>query len=768
MTDRDDLGLARRLASSAMSVLRIQTSHGLYPYMLTDGSALQMTRASVSTNSMVCYTIAAVCELLPDSVASVACAQSIRSPVDEALLRDCLDRGIRALVAEVEARTSHLPDRRTRSAHPTEIFSSRSRPNAGPFDSGTFGIEDPFTLTWLLELLRFASAEPAKYPGVSEALVTTQATAIRRVGDVLENPLKPVLIPGRDEERAVRHPLPVVRIVQLARLLKFREEQKLAQVSNYFFDRLHMQLSLKGIEHGGFDPAELVFSLEGLIETAPLRATLPVLRSFLAAVDSTRQVDPTLRSLTPFKTTAYGSVHLFASVEVFESLLRIAHRQAAIGDYQFFEEIKPALHDYLQWLQATAVSGKAVIPEPTEVDAYEPETPLEYFGWQSEYAHTGDPSAHLWLTSQIILFLLGYADLLQRSVARAELARVGLIADVGLEPCQGPPEVMMAQARRDDPLQLADDSPYRVASQLEVRFVQPRIDDQAGEPSYSCLLYGPPGTGKTTLARRLASRLSWPFLTITTSDFIVDGEAQVEARAKKIFEALGTQRKMVIFFDEIDRLVLDRDTRAYERQADMLQFMTPSMLTKINDLRQLEQVIFVVGTNYADRIDRAIKRAGRIDERLLVLPPDLRRREEIIRQALETLRDERSTHEAEIHAAALAGHWRTIAEIRSAVREAVRVRRDLSEAMTSIVPAVSLENYLSRLGTYSADSGESPPAELLEEAFLLVYLLMEGKDSERLPVKYEALADRWETRASGIIRDEGVTAKLNKVFGVAD
>ena len=57
--------------------------------------------------------------------------------------------------------------------------------------------------------------------------------------------------------------------------------------------------------------------------------------------------------------------------------------------------------------------------------------------------------------------------------------------------------------------------------------------------------------------------------------------------------------------------------------------MTPSMLTKINNLRRDERVIFMIGTNYADRVDRAIKRAGRIDEHMLVLLPDLKRRVQV-------------------------------------------------------------------------------------------------------------------------------------------
>jgi hypothetical protein len=86
-----------------------------------------------------------------------------------------------------------------------------------------------------------------------------------------------------------------------------------------------------------------------------------------------------------------------------------------------------------------------------------------------------------------------------------------------------------------------------------------------------------------------------------------------------------------VLFDEIDRLLLDRDSSAYEDQGDIFQFMTPSMLTKINDLRKRERCVFIIATNYAERIDGAIKRPGRIDAQLLLMPPDLAQRTSIVR-----------------------------------------------------------------------------------------------------------------------------------------
>lgn len=648
------------------------------------------------------------------------------------------------------------------------MFQSRSRPDEGPFDSSTFGVEDPFTLTWLIEIFRLAAAEPdlPDPETAGAALHVAQKVAEKRVEEALADPAKPIL--GTDQptgERWIPHPLPLIRIVQMARLLGVGDEHQFAKASGWFLDLFHRQLSLRGIEHGGFDPAELVFAFEGLIETAPLRLTVPIVKSFVSCLDIGRQLDPTFRAQTPFKATEAGAVHLFSSIEVFASLLRSATKRAQVEDTEFFELIKPALHDYLQWLQATVVSGQAVKPSGVDADAYPEETPVHYLGWQSEFAHTGDLSAHIWLTSQVILYLSGYKALLERSIGRAELVDVDLIVERSNQAVQTDSAVRLSQAMRDDALQLGDRSPYRVSSRLEELFVSPRLDNRLIDASYSCLLYGPPGTGKTTLARSVARALGWPLLTITTSDFIVGGEAQVEARAKRLFEALNAQQQTVIFFDEIDRLVLDRDTFDYKSQGDMLQFMTPSMLTKINDLRRAERAIFIIGTNYADRIDSAIKRAGRIDEHLLVLPPDLSRRQQIIGDALREWDDARAGNTSDITTAALAAYWRTIPEIKSAVRNAVRNDYGLAEAMISFVPAISMESYISRLD----EAGDSdPPSELLEEAFLLAYLYIEGRNLNDLPREsgrwYEGLADRWTTLQPGVVRDEAVEHALAEFF----
>jgi hypothetical protein len=84
--------------------------------------------------------------------------------------------------------------------------------------------------------------------------------------------------------------------------------------------------------------------------------------------------------------------------------------------------------------------------------------------------------------------------------------------------------------------------------------------------------------------------LGWELVILSPSDFIERGDQGVEARAKVIFNSLQEISEKVVLFDEIDRLLLDRDSPEYARQDDIFQFMTPSMLTKLRTLRRLESV----------------------------------------------------------------------------------------------------------------------------------------------------------------------------------
>jgi hypothetical protein len=251
-------------------------------------------------------------------------------------------------------------------------------------------------------------------------------------------------------------------------------------------------------------------------------------------------------------------------------------------------------------------------------------------GWQSEHINTCDV-IHLWDTSQIVEFLWAFRSLLQDHVARETLLLSRLkVDDIAhrLQKNEDITKVWGGLSETFEPIVGVSDI-ENIFPQLFTEFVKPWSDGQR-DRNYSMLVYGPPGTGKTTIAKNIAAALERRFITVTVSDFLGAGGAQVEARAKAIFQTLQAQRDCVIFFDEIDAFLLDRASTYYFEQDSLFQFLTPGMLTKINDLRSAERSIFIIATNYENRIDPAIKRPGRIDRLYLLLPPNLAKREKII------------------------------------------------------------------------------------------------------------------------------------------
>lgn len=241
----------------------------------------------------------------------------------------------------------------------------------------------------------------------------------------------------------------------------------------------------------------------------------------------------------------------------------------------------------------------------------------------------------------------------------------------------------------------------QIYSRLESDFVVPWI---SGKPNnFSMLLYGPPGTGKSTVAKNLAKVLEMPLITVTVSDFLGSGGANVEARAKAIFQTLEAQDRCVILFDEIDSFLLDRDSNLYRDQDSLFQFLTPGMLTKINDLRGRKRSIFIIATNYANRIDPAIKRTGRVDKQYLLPLPNAKRRLEIMKESHLNFT---TRHESELkNRSAFFGYSDLDGAIRDAGGKDATVKVFLDH-LAKRSPATNLRSYFSRLA-----SGEEFPME---------------------------------------------------------
>src|SRR5882672_5049707 len=135
----------------------------------------------------------------------------------------------------------------------------------------------------------------------------------------------------------------------------------------------------------------------------------------------------------------------------------------------------------------------------------------------------------------------------------------------------------------------------------------------------SLLLYGPPGCGKTFLARAVAGELGARFFGIGLHEVLDMWLGQSERNLHEIFQTARRQAPCVLFLDEVDALGLKRSH--LERSAG--RNVVVQLLSELDGARGDNEGVFVLGaTNQPWDIDPALRRPGRFDRTLLVLPPD--------------------------------------------------------------------------------------------------------------------------------------------------
>jgi transitional endoplasmic reticulum ATPase len=134
------------------------------------------------------------------------------------------------------------------------------------------------------------------------------------------------------------------------------------------------------------------------------------------------------------------------------------------------------------------------------------------------------------------------------------------------------------------------------------------------------LMYGPPGTGKTLLAKAVANESESNFISVKGPELLDKYVGESEKGVREIFKKARENAPTVVFFDEIDSIATERGRNTGD--SGVSERVVSQLLTELDGLESLEDVVVVATTNRPDLIDSALLRPGRLDRHVHVPVPD--------------------------------------------------------------------------------------------------------------------------------------------------
>jgi cell division protease FtsH len=141
------------------------------------------------------------------------------------------------------------------------------------------------------------------------------------------------------------------------------------------------------------------------------------------------------------------------------------------------------------------------------------------------------------------------------------------------------------------------------------------------------LLYGPPGTGKTLLAKAVAHESGATFYSQSASAFVEMFAGLGAARIRKLFGEARKNAPAIVFIDELDAVGTARTGHGFNREQDQT---LNQLLVELDGFASGDKVVVMGASNRIQDLDAALLRPGRFDRQVLVPPPDLAGREEIL------------------------------------------------------------------------------------------------------------------------------------------
>ncbi|KAI9292837.1 AAA-domain-containing protein [Neoconidiobolus thromboides FSU 785] len=142
------------------------------------------------------------------------------------------------------------------------------------------------------------------------------------------------------------------------------------------------------------------------------------------------------------------------------------------------------------------------------------------------------------------------------------------------------------------------------------------------------LLFGPPGCSKTSLVRIIASNSNFSMFTLNGASIYSCYIGESEAIIRNCFDRARQASPSIIFIDEIDALIGKREASNQDSVKDRILTM---FLNEMDGVQEAKQVLVIGATNRPDKLDSAIMRAGRFDQKIYIPPPNFNERIEILR-----------------------------------------------------------------------------------------------------------------------------------------
>ncbi len=149
------------------------------------------------------------------------------------------------------------------------------------------------------------------------------------------------------------------------------------------------------------------------------------------------------------------------------------------------------------------------------------------------------------------------------------------------------------------------------------------------KPPKGIFLYGPPGTGKTLIAKAVANESESNFISIKGPELLSKWVGESEKGVREVFRKARQASPCIIFFDEIDAIAPMRGGDSSD--SHVTERVISQMLTEMDGLEVLKNVMVIAASNRPDIVDPALLRSGRFDRHVYIAPPDLESREHIIK-----------------------------------------------------------------------------------------------------------------------------------------